>query len=129
MNAIPSDSTLQTLWRQVVRQEWGGECALLGHDVCAGNLECHHVKKRRIPHLRHCPTNGILICQAHHAKAETGYWRRLIEATIGPDKMEWLDMMEQKLFPEFLAELKITRKEYFWNQRDYLRKLLEAYDG
>ena len=126
MNAIPSDSALQKLWRFVVRKEWGEECALHGHDVCAGDLECHHIKKRRIPHLRHCPTNGILICQAHHAKAELAHWRRLIEATVGPDKMEWLDMMEAKLFPEFLAEIGATRKEYLWHQKEYLQRLLNG---
>lgn len=127
----PSDSTLQTLWRKVVRAEWRNECAL-GMGVvglCNGDLECHHEKRRRIPHLRHCPTNGVLLCQYHHGLMKYRAWQIRLQQIIGEDKMEWLDAMEQKLFPAYLQEIGKTRTEYLVAQKAYLTALLNGDAG
>jgi hypothetical protein len=134
----PGDSTLQGLWRQVVRLEWGNRCALAGTyfrdqpgqgHYCEGELECHHEKRRRIPHLRHCPANGVLICQHHHALAKYRVWQERIRTAIGPEKMEYLDAMEQKLFPVFLAEQGLSRTEYLIKQKTDLQDELARYRG
>ena len=62
---VPSDRDLQKLWREAVLLEWGGKCALESMD-CQGTLECHHIKKRRVPHLRHVSSNGVPLCKYHH---------------------------------------------------------------
>ncbi len=124
-----SDTMLQDLWRKVVRSDWNGRCAFIGYSInspCSGTLECHHVKRRSIPHLKHCPDNGVLLCAAHHGKMKYAIWRKRLEKKIGPEKTEWLDIMEQKLFPVFLAERGQTRGEYLLSQKEYLRELLQA---
>ena len=123
-----SDTMLQDLWRKVVREDWGGVCALkdTGNGLleCQGPLECHHIKRRNIPHLRYCPSNGVLLCAAHHGEMKYELWRMALRKLILDP--EWLDIMERKLFPVFLAERGQTRGEYLLAQRDYLRKLLQA---
>lgn len=124
----PGDSTLQALWRKVVRQEWAGVCALgdLG-ETCMGDLEAHHIIKRRRPHLKHVPSNGILLCQHHHNLVETfPSWRHRVSLAIGEDKAEWLEAEARKLFPQFLAERGQTRAEYFIAQKAYLSALLNG---
>ena len=125
----PDDSTLQKLWRKVVRKEWDNRCALRFHgggNYCAGPLECHHIIKRTRPHLKHAPTNGILLCKVHHDQVEG--WAAQIAGLLGEDKMEWLRGMQRKLFPEFLRERGQTRIEYLCEQKRYLEALLKDPD-
>jgi hypothetical protein len=121
-----SDSGLQALWRKVVRDSGNNTCALQGYGPCGGALECHHIKRRNIPHLRYSPANGILLCQEHHKKAKLRLWRNRVEAHVGLT-MDWLDLMEVKLFPDFLFEKGMTRKEWLASQKAYLTKLSEIY--
>ena len=126
---VPHDKSLQRLWRKVVLAEWGGGCAFQhtnSPSPCEGSVECHHVKRRNIPHLRHCPTNGIPLCQRHHTLAKLRVWRNRIEDMIGAEKMEWLDAQEQMLFPAFLAKHSQTREEYLRSQFVYLKALLKG---
>lgn len=120
----PGDSTLQALWRKVVRKEWGNRCAIPEPWSCYGPLECHHIIRRARPHLRHVPTNGILLCHYHHNEAAA--WAVQIARAVGEEKMEWLRMTQRKLFPEFLAERGQTRADYFWEQKKYLTALLNG---
>jgi hypothetical protein len=132
-----SDTVLQDLCRCVVRREWGGRCALWGVSVgtpCAGGVEWHHVKRRRIPHLRYSPANGVMLCQLHHGLIKNRMWQarlyEIVEAHYEtPGTVEWLDMMEMKLFPDFLAEKGMTRNEWRLSQKAYLRALLDGAEG
>jgi len=126
---VPHDDSLQRLWRKVVLAEWGGRCALSDPLmlVCEGIVECHHIKPRRIPHLRHCPSNGVVLCQYHHGLAKYRIWRTDIERKIGAEKMEWLDAQEQMLFPAFLTKHTQTREEYLRSQFAYLRELVKIH--
>jgi hypothetical protein len=121
----PSDSTLQGLWRKVVRAEWGNKCAFYDA-TCYGSIQCHHIVKRARPHLRHVPSNGIPLCEFHHAWADTWAGRKRIEWRVGEDKMEWLAEQERKLFPAFLAERGQTRAEYLVAQKAYLQALVNG---
>jgi hypothetical protein len=118
-----SDTLLQTLWRKAVLAEWGGLCALSESGDCQGSIECHHIKRRNIPHLKYAPENGIPLCQKHHALAKYRTIRNRIEGMVGPEKMEWLDLMEQKLFPVYLSERGMTRSEYLVWMKDFLTGL------
>ena len=42
-------------------------------------MECHHIKKRRVPHLRHVTPNGVPLCRYHHRQAEYRETRQRIE--------------------------------------------------
>ena len=122
-----SNTVLLDLCRQVIFDEWDGKCAF--HDdkeePCSGRLEWHHIKRRNIPHLKYSPTNGILLCQAHHKLSRYAIWAKRIEEKIGEDRTEWLDDMERKLFPDFLAERGQTRGEFLKSQKEYLVKLIQ----
>jgi len=117
---------LQKLWREAVLLEWGGKCVLESM-ACQGTLECHHIKKRRVPHLRHVSSNGVPLCKYHHAQAGYRETRQRIEHLIGESTMEWLDMMEQKLFPSFLSLTRQTRTEYLVAREKFLKKLIGTY--
>ncbi len=123
---VPSDRHLQKLWREAVLLEWGGKCVLESM-ACQGKLECHHIKKRRVPHLRHVSSNGVPLCKYHHAQAGYRETRQRIEHLIGESTMEWLDMMEQKLFPSFLSLTRQTRTEYLVAREKFLKKLIGTY--
>ncbi len=123
---VPSDRHLQKLWREAVLLEWGGKCVLESM-ACQGTLECHHIKKRRVPHLRHVSSNGVPLCKYHHAQAGYRETRQRIEHLIGESTMEWLDMMEQKLFPSFLSLTRQTRTEYLVAREKFLKKLIGTY--
>jgi hypothetical protein len=128
-----SDTVLQTLWRAVVRKEWGGLCAFLpaeypgadSQEVCAGPLECHHIIKRRRPHLKYVPSNGILLCKRHHDMVGEfpSKWHRVSEL-VGADKIEWLEAQARKRFPDFLIEQGQTRSEWLQTTKAYLKALL-----
>ena len=118
-----SDTLLQTLWRKAVLAEWGGLCALSESGDCQGSIECHHIKRRNIPHLKYAPANGVPLCQFHHALAKLRKFRVMIEAKVSYENMEWLDGMEQKLFPVYLSERGLTRSEYLVWMRDFLTEL------
>jgi hypothetical protein len=120
------DKWLQKLWRKVVLAEWGGRCAFHETLWCSGVVECHHIKRRGIPHLRHVPTNGIPLCLHHHGEAKYEYFRRLICEKIGEEKSAWLDDMERKLLPDFLAARGQSRKEWLEETKTYLQGLLTA---
>ena len=127
MSKVPgcSDSVLLALWRKVVRAEWGGKCALVSPlGDCEGSIECHHIKRRNIPHLKYSPSNGVCLCQYHHSKAKYRTWRAMIENAVGLVKMEWLDAQERCLFPDYLAWQEMTRAEWRRYQKGYLQKLL-----
>ena len=126
-DGVPDDSTLLKLWRVVVRQEWGGRCALALFGECSGALECHHVIRRARPHLRYSPANGILLCQRHHGLVELSpSWKQRVSDAVGPDKMEWLETHARKLFPEFLRERGQTRSGWLKETKAYLTKLKES---
>lgn len=126
-----NDKDMQKLWRLAVLAEWGGVCVFKATDEasCWGPVECHHVKKRRIPHLRHAPSNGIPLCKGHHAVAETRQMRLKIEEMIGPDKLEWLDAMERTLKDTFLEMHGISWREYMLQQERYLKALIQRYES
>jgi hypothetical protein len=122
-----SDSTLMALWRKAVKAKWGKECALAGETngpdykpLCFGAAECHHIKHRRIPHLRYCPENGIPLCKVHHGLAEYGLWRKIIEEKVGGGIMMYLDKLESMLFPDFLKWNAMTRIEWRKLQKNFL---------
>lgn len=123
-----SETVLQDLWRANVRKDWGGVCAFKDPD-CQGSLECHHIKRRSIRVLRYTPINGALVCEYHHGLLKYRYYQRVLEAKVGEDTMEWLDMMERKLLPDFLAERQQTRKEWLAWTKDYLTKMLNGEGG
>jgi hypothetical protein len=53
-------------------------------------------------------------------------WRLILEREIiGDEQMEWLDIQEARLFPDFLAEKGMTRAEWRRSQKQYLQTLLE----
>lgn len=119
-----SDTTLQTLWRAVVRAQWGGKCAFSDGE-CRGDLECHHIIKRARPHLKHVPANGILLCQAHHSMVEQfPSWRQKVSEAVGEDTMEWLEDRARKHLPDFLIEQGQTRSEWLASTKAYLKALL-----
>lgn len=129
----PEDSGLQKLWRAVVRAHWGNVCAMYGSGIavaggrvtsdCGGPLECHHIKRRRILHLRHVPSNGVLLCKTHHDLIAYRSWRNTLETILG-DTMEWLDTMERMLLPAYLQSIGKTRTEYLVYQKAFLKALL-----
>lgn len=132
-----SDTVMQTLWRAVVRKEWGEKCALEGKQLliwkkngaepCFGELQAHHIIKRRRPHLKHVPANGMLLCAHHHNLVENYTpWRTLAEQIVGTDKMEWLTAESRKLLPDFLAERGQTRKEWLTEHKAYLQALVKG---
>ena len=55
-----SDSTLMALWRKAVLQRGGQRCVVCGH---GGQLECHHVIKRRYKLLCYDWRNGVPVHQ------------------------------------------------------------------
>ena len=61
----PSKSSLQlkadSLWSQVVRQQWG-HCAICGNP----RTEAHHLIGRSRRATRYEPMNGIALCAKHH---------------------------------------------------------------
>jgi hypothetical protein len=131
----PGDSTLQGLWRQVVRAEWGNRCALAGemflepggmNSVCQGELQCHHIIPRARPHLKHVPANGVLLCASHHNAMKYRVWRDRLDEKIGSYKLEWLEAIEMTLFKDFLSDEGMTRAEYLTAQKVYLQSLLKA---
>ena len=123
----PGDSTLQALWRKVVRSEWGNRCAFYdARFQCDGPLECHHIVKRSRPHLKHVPTNGILLCKRHHNEADSMTGRVRVVCAIGQDKADWLADMERKLFKDYLIEVGKSRAEYLCDQKAYLEKLVKG---
>jgi predicted restriction endonuclease len=128
----PEDSGLQKLWRQVVRAEWHNRCAMEGtlvHDAvpsCGGPLECHHIKRRKILHLKHVPSNGVLLCKVHHDLIAYRSWRMVLERILGEDRMEKLDDAERILLPEYLRSIGKTRTEYLIAQKVYLTALLNG---
>jgi hypothetical protein len=130
-----SDTVLQDLCRRMVHKEWRGKCAFVGTYYrdepgqgyyCEGEVQWHHLKRRNIPHLKYCPTNGILLCELHHKLAKYKVWRERIEEKIGAEECKWLDMMEMKLFPDFLAEKGMTRNEWRLSQKAYLTELRDG---
>ena len=124
---VPSDRHLQKLWREAVLLEWGGKCVLESM-ACQGTLlECHHIKKRRVPHLRHVTPNGVPLCRYHHRQAEYRETRQRIEYLVGESTMEWLDTMERKLFPAFLSETNQTSKEYMIAREEALKELIRIW--
>lgn len=116
-----SDTLLQDLWRKIVLSEWGG-CAFHG-EGCQGPVECHHIKRRGITHLKYSPSNGIPLCAYHHAEAKYDYFKQLIREKVGPAMMEWLDFKERQLLPDFLASRGQTKKEWLEETKQYLTSL------
>jgi hypothetical protein len=126
-----SDTGLQDLWRALVRKNCHGNCAFSGHVYeddpgCDGPRECHHIVKRSRLHLRYSATNGILLCKRHHDLSPLRVWRKRIEATLSFDEQEWLDGMEKKLLPDYLAEQRQTRGEFLLSQKKLLTALLDG---
>jgi hypothetical protein len=120
-----SDSMLMDLWRKAVRKKWEYHCVFAGDMLCAGEVQCHHIKKRRIPHLRYHPKNGILLCEYHHALAEYEVWRQKIRARIGPETCGILDDLEMMLFKNYLKCYELTRDEFHHNIKRILEDILE----
>jgi predicted restriction endonuclease len=125
-----SDSVLQDLWRKAVRAKWNHACALAGAtspdysvDPCQGALECHHYIKRSRPHLKHDVRNGVLLCQYHHPMAGQGFWRRKIEVLMG-ENLDAVYDLERKLFPDYLRERGMSRREYLLSVKETLLKCI-----
>ena len=74
-----------------------------------------------------CSSNGVPLCRYHHGQAGYRETRQRIEHLIGESTMEWLDMMEQKLFPSFLSLTRQTRTEYLVAREKFLKKLIGTY--
>ena len=124
--------TLDDLWREVVRMQWGGKCALAGvwlyycNHVCEGPLEAHHFIHRRVMLLKHDPANGVLLCKRAHEQSGYGDIKKHIEDhMIGPSVMKYLYDRERTLLQDYLAKEGITRLEFRKRTAAHLKALLE----
>lgn len=118
---------LDTLWRQVVRKQWGNRCALAGTEghVCEGPLEAHHFIPRVCMVLRHDPANGVLLCKAGHATARHGARQHPVCLVLGPKRVAYLAEYERILFADWRVQHGITRQAFRRLMVGKLRKMLE----
>lgn len=67
-----NDRTMQSHWRKAVLKANRNRCAVCGIIRADGELECHHLVKRRYRILRHDYRNGVPVCiMGCHRYADT----------------------------------------------------------
>jgi hypothetical protein len=118
-------SYLDDLWREVVRMQWGGKCAVHVLGGCEGRLEAHHFVPRARMLLKHDPQNGVMLCHRAHELARFGAIRKSIEVTLGAERVAYLYDRERVLFKDYLAQKGITRLEFRKRTAAHLKALLE----
>jgi len=115
-----SDSHLQTLWREAIREKYDHACAICG-DV--RSLEAHHIVHRRALVLRHDVRNGILLCHACHNIADTLEGRDQIRRIIGESDYTYIMAAEKLTIKDVTSARGITRLEWDIEQIKKLKSI------
>ena len=120
MKKVPScsESTLLALWRKVVRKEWGSSCAMCGANESGGELEIHHIVKRRCKLLKFDPQNGIPVHVGPCHEAANLAAPRLIPAK----QYDYLQYWRGVSFKQYLVDEGITEDEW----RKWIKESLTA---
>ena len=114
-----SDSSLLRLWRRTVLKLWGYSCIICGQ---GGNLDCHHIIKRRYKLLLFDWRNGVPVHEGEcHERANLEAPRMLSE-----EQLQYLQGMRALTKKAYLFAERLSESE--WRQRvkeELEKKLLE----
>jgi len=119
---MPSDGYMQEWWRKAVRVLWCNRCAM-DDPKCQGSLQCHHIKKRRYGILRHDPRNGILLCEYHHAYAETMAGRIEVELLVDSAYLAERDSHDYKAW---LIDQGMSKGEHYRGLLEELKEIAKS---
>ena len=120
----PADSTMCGWWRKAIRAIYGHQCALSHLGDCLGQLEAHHIVKRRYGLLKHNFKCGVLLCKQHHNYAETLEGRDAVESLPTVD-MDYLKTQDSHDFKQYLQDNHLSRAEFLCNQLDELKEICD----
>ena len=117
-----SDSLLLKLHREAVRKLFNNACFFCGK---TGQLEAHHLIKKKNLLLRYDWRNGVLVCKyGCHAYAETMQGRHLLDKLIEP----YRDYLQERSgsCKQLFVDKGITRNEYLQDVKKELEEILKG---
>lgn len=120
----PTDRTLEKLFSKTVKARAGWRCEVCGS---TGNLEAHHLIKRRIRLTRFDPANGICLCHACHRDAEKPWVQRLINTRLSEARLAYLHRRGGILYKDFLAAEGLTDAQWRLQEKQRLEKWLREW--
>ena len=109
-----SESTMSKWWRLAVLEVCGNRCAVCGK---AGQLECHHVVRRRKLLTRWDWRNGIALCVECHRKLHDGSLAVRHEVMLKVSH-EHLDAMTRWISADYFTANGITMAEWYSRQME-----------
>lgn len=102
-----SETKLDSLWKNKVFLQFNGRCCLCSSQ---SGLSAHHVRLRRYRNTRWDLSNGILLCELHHAMAHRNvkFFENLIRKRFGD---EWFESLKKKSLEFFDGDYERIEKE------------------